>query len=558
MKKIILLFTLFLANLNFAFSQNLSEKVYQLMQDKCMSCHSNAEQLGGLDLEGSGPTATLQVYNNLVGKVPSNSAAAALGDQLVYPGRPDKSFLFRKINIGLEPTVSHNPTTEGAAMPPYGQAELTSEEKELIRQWILLGAPATDAQAGVSTNYINQLPDMIADFYGNNGDVSFPSGPPPTPEEEGKEGFQIKMGPFYLNPAGQDFSEMEFYQKYELDLPDDVDVDRIDMKISPSSHHFILYNFEGNGANIIPEGLRTESYHNDISIVTAVQEETDLRLPEGTAFNWDNDIVLDLNSHYINYSATSTYQSEVYFNVYTQPSGTAAQEMFTELFVKGNIPIPNNGNEITHTEIELYNAPSVYVWGLMGHTHQWGTDYKAYLRNTNGNKGELIYDASCPQGTPGCAQPFFDYQHIPIRYFEPLYELPLNPGFIHEAKWINNGPNPVNFGPTSQDEMMVLVMMYTESLDGVVTSLSEPKGFENDLVKVYPNPMYDEATVEVPESMSDVSFVLYNTMGQEVQRIENITDVTFTFSKGDLNNGLYIFRLENVDGRFSSGKVFIE
>jgi len=313
------------------------------------------------------------------------------------------------------------------------------------------------------------------------------------------------------------------------------------MKISPSSHHFILYNFEGNGGNVIPPGLRVESYHDEISMVAAIQEETDLRLPGGTAFIWENDIVLDLNSHYINYSSTSSYQSEVYFNVYTQPSGTAAQEMFTDLLVNLDIPIPNNGNEITHTEVEIYNSPPIFVWGMMGHTHQWGTDYKTYLRNTNGSKGELIYDASCPQGVPGCPQPFFDYQHIPIRYFEPLYELPLNPGFIHEAKWINNGPTSLNFGPTSQDEMMVLVIMFTESLNGVVTSLSDPKGFEKDLVKVYPNPIFDEATIEVPKSMENVNFVLYNSMGQEVKRIANISDPTFTFSKGNLNSGLYLF-----------------
>lgn len=558
MKKFILLSFLFLLSSNFASAQNLSEKVYQLMQEKCMDCHSNTNQLGNLDLEGTGATAALQVYNNLVGTTPSNAAAAALGDQLIYPGRPDKSFLFRKINNGLEPTITHDASTEGQAMPAYPSTPLTNEETELIRQWILLGAPAQDSQADVPAGYITELPSIISDFYSNNGEVSFPSGPPPTPADEGLEGFQIKMGPFYLNPAGQNFSELEFFQKYELDLPADVDVDRIDMKISPSSHHFIIYNFEGNGANVIPPGLRVESYHNEISMVTAIQEETDLRLPGGTAFIWENDIVLDLNSHYINYSSTSSYQSEVYFNVYTQPSGTAAQEMKTELFVNPNIPIPNNGNEITHTEVELYNAPSVYVWGMMGHTHQWGTDYKTYLRNSDGTKGELIYDASCPQGVPGCAQPFYDYHHIPIRFFEPLYDLPLNPGFIHEAKWINNGPTSVNFGPTSQDEMMVLVLMYTESLDGVMTNLNEPKGFEKGLVEVYPNPMLDEATVVVPSSMQNVNFVLYNSMGQQVKRIENISDSMFTFSKGNLTSGLYLFRLENEDGRFSTGKVFMD
>jgi len=351
---------------------------------------------------------------------------------------------------------------------------------------------------------------------------------------------------------------MEFFQKYELELPVDVDVVQLDMKISSSSHHLVVYDFVGNGASSIPHGFRTNAFHNNIGIVAGIQEATDLKLPEGTAFRWDNDIVLDLNSHYINYSATNTYQSEVYINVYTQPSGTAAQEMFSDFFVRLDIPIPNNGNEIVYEKHEANNSPPIFVWGIMGHTHQWGTGYSTYLRNQDGSRGEIIYDAACPGGVPGCVTPFYDYQHIPIRYFDSLYELPLNPGFIHEAKWINNGPAPVNFGPTSDDEMMALVIMYTESLDGIMTNLSGPEILEKEQIKVYPNPMQEEATVVFPSSMENVNFMLYNTTGQEVHRIENIIDSNFTFSKGKLPSGLYFFRVENTDGRFSTGKVFIE
>jgi len=193
MKKIILLSFLFFATLHFTYAQNLSEKVYQLMQEKCMSCHDNSTQNGNLDLQGSGPTAAAQVYANLVGITPSNPVAAAAGDQLIYPGRPDKSFLFRKINNGLEPTITHDANTGGELMPAYPSTPLTNEETELIRQWILLGAPAQDSQADVPPGYISQLPATISDFYNNNGEVSFPDGPPPTPSDEGKEGFQIKM-----------------------------------------------------------------------------------------------------------------------------------------------------------------------------------------------------------------------------------------------------------------------------------------------------------------------------------------------------------------------------
>jgi hypothetical protein len=268
---------------------------------------------------------------------------------------------------------------------------------------------------------------------------------------------------------------------------------------------------------------------------------------------------LDLNSHYINYDASNTYQAEVYFNVYTQPAGTAIQEMKTDLLLKDDIFIPNNGNQYDFDKTEL-GVGTRYVWGLMGHTHQWGTDYKMYLRNSNGTKGEMIYDASCSlDGAPGCVAPFFDYQHIPIRYFDNLFALPMNPGFIHSASYVNNGPNNVWFGPTSDDEMMVMVMMYTSDTTGLdlSTSLEDIDDLKQD-VQVFPNPMYDEATVVLADGMTDVSFSLFNATGQEVKRMESISINTFTFQKGNLPKGIYFFRVEDVSGKYATGKISIE
>ena len=75
-----------------------------------------------------------------------------------------------------------------------------------------------------------------------------------------------------------------------------------------------------------------------------------------------------------------------------------AQEMHTELLINYDIPIPNNSNTITHTQHVNPNFGEIYVWGLMGHTHQYGTGYKVYERLPGGQQGELIYDASCPLG----------------------------------------------------------------------------------------------------------------------------------------------------------------
>lgn len=560
MKKIYLFVTLFFFTLQISTAQ-LSLEVYNIFQNKCMSCHSNADQQGGLDLEGSGANIALKaldVYNNIVGKTPNTNAhAISEGYQYIYKGRPDLSYIFRKINGTFEPSIVLDPNVEGDQMPVY-QPEISDVEKELIRQWILLGAPGPNSDANLPTDYVDQIPALVNEYYNGNGLASFPNGAPAAPDPS--EGFQVKMGPFYLNPAGQNFSEMELFQKYALDLPADVDVTRIDMKISTSSHHFIIYNFPfAFASNNIDPGFRTDPDHSAISLTTAVQEATDLKLPEGTAFIWDNDIVLDLNSHYINYDASNTYQAEVYFNVYTQPAGTAIQEMKTDLLLKDDIFIPNNGNQYDFDKTEL-GVGTRYVWGLMGHTHQWGTDYKMYLRNSNGTKGEMIYDASCLlDGAPGCISPFFDYQHIPIRYFDNLFALPMNPGFIHSASYVNNGPNNVWFGPTSDDEMMVMVMMYTSDTTGLdlSTSLENIDNLKQE-VQVFPNPMYDEATIALPEAMTNVRFSLFNATGQEVKRMESISNNTFTFKKGNLPKGIYFFRVEDESGKYATGKISIE
>jgi hypothetical protein len=512
------------------------QEVYQIFQNKCASCHGNVSPAGGLDLVGTGPNELIRAQNvatKLTNVNPSNAYAVSKGYKRVYPGRADRSFLFRKINREFEPSVEALHANEGEAMPKNFPANsLTSLEKEIIRQWILYGAKST----GVSFNK-----SVVETFYNVGGEKSFPDGPPPAPAPG--EGFQIKMGPFYLAPDG----EVEYYQKWEMNLPANVEVNGLDFKISPFSHHFLLYNFTGSGAASIPAGLRLNADHSQINLVSAVQEATDLRLPGKTAFRWDKNIVLDLNSHYINYSLSKPYQCEAYVNVYTQVPGTAPHEMFATLLVNGNIPIPNTGNLVTYSKSEFQTgADSIYIWGLMGHTHKYGQGYKVWKRLPNGQKGEQIYDASCSMGIPGCPTPWYDYKHIPIRYWEPLLPIKWSNGIIHEAKWINDGPVPVNFGSTSDDEMMVLIAFYTEQ--PITIGTQEPGDLWNESqILISPNPTNGNTNFRLPEGSEGVRiFRLFNLTGQEVLRQTDLQGNNFDLDLSLLVPGVYVF---DADGR---------
>ena len=529
-------------------AQSTGLRVYQIFQEKCVSCHDNASPEAGLDLEGSGATLAEKaqaVYNNIVSVSPSNGFAAEKGYQYIYPGRADKSFIFRKINESLEPTIN----LEGEElnfMPPYGSPPLTNTEKELIRQWIAYGAPAEGQVVSEA---------LIEEYYTNNGMSSFPDGPPEAPAAS--EGFQIKMGPFYIEPGG----EIEYFQKYQLDLPEDVDVDRIDIKFSSFSHHFIMYDYATpNLAEEVEPGYRLDIEHNQgVGIITSVAEPTDLRLPQGTAYFWDKDVVLDLNSHYINYSATLPYQAEVYVNIYTKPSGTALQEMHVDLIPNPFIPIPNNGNEITHTATITFPA-EIWVWTLGGHTHQYGTGYKIWKRTPAGQQGELLYDGSCAQGIPGCISPFFDYQHIPARIFETPIYINLNNGLIHEATWINDGPESVNWGPTSDDEMMLFGMYYltdTTGLGSVITSNTEVVQAVDEVL-VYPNPTDGHLSVSIPSELNEIRFSLFDNLGRQMvhKQIDNSNSADLYI--GNLPKGIYFYRIEDkATGQIKSGKLLL-
>ena len=199
---------------------------------------------------------------------------------------------------------------------------------------------------------------------------------------------------------------------------------------------------------------------------------------------------------------------------------------------------------------------------LWGTRINGGTGYKVYKRE-NGVQGELIYDASCPFGKPGCVSPYFDYQHIPMRYFEPFLPLTINTqnGFIHEATYENNGPSPVWFGPTSDDEMMVMVMMYTEDTTGVV--FENPSAIDDvfnplNEVAVYPNPAQDEVTFVLPIDVGAVRIRVFDLLGRELEYLENDYGNILKLPRSTLNDGIYLYRIEDNLGNFKSGKILFE
>lgn len=535
------------------FAQNqTAEYVYFIMQQRCASCHGNSNPAGQLDLVGNGANQAakmLDVYNHLVGQVPANTYAAGQGYKLIDKGNFHRSFLFRKINNGLQTNLELD-MQEGDPHSDPMLHTITDVEKEAIRQWVLFDAPPSGKVVDIP---------MIQKYYNGDSVPSFTDIPPaPAPSE----GFQIHMGPFFLPEGGED----EFYWKYPTQLTTDKEVTKLEVMFGLYSHHMILYELDKNFASQVESGIRRNNAHVISKLVSANQFPDTTTLPNGSAFFWDAGTVLDINSHYINYSSDKIAKCEVYLNVYTQPKGIAKQEMKSEITANVNIWIPNDG--ITRTfETPLYddNDPTeTFLWGITSHTHQWGTDFNIYKRTAFGDKDDMIFDAEYTNGDPNDFFLGYDYQHPPIRYFDDFLPLKGNEGIIYEASYKNTGPRSVGFGNTSEDEMMVIAFFYlddTTGVGGTNTAIDQP--YPGVKTAFAPNPVEETAILWVEDlPVSTLHFKLFDAMGKEIRnsshQIIPFQPNRIQFNRNGLASGIYYYQLEDSAGKFvGSGKVFM-
>ena len=528
-------------------AQTTVQSISAIFQANCTTgCHSGSNPSSNLDLSGN----PADLVSALVGVTPTNPAAAAKGYKLVDPGYPHNSSLLYKCATTDWDNQFGMDVAEGNSMPS-GQAPLEKAEIELIRQWIQYGAPETGAPVNIQ---------VLEDYYGGSGmaRVAKPAAPAPG------EGFQMHMGPFFLEPG----EEIEFYKKEKVGNAELENVTRFEAFFNDESHHFLLFEFLPGTDAGIEEGLRAVTVQNafqDAEYMVGWVDPDVTELPYGTAYKIDENAVIDLNYHLINYASNgdSVLAAEAYINYYTDNTTPNLIEMYSDLLINLGIFIPNNGQEVSFTNTVTDNTAgatdSMYVWFLSSHTHKYGTDYDIYKRNPDGSQGDQLYEGLYDTEYT-FNQGYYDWEHPGNLYLDEVYGelMPINrrDGLIQIAKYqipgsANESQPFVGFGLTTNDEMMLAFIQYT--LEPVATN---PDGIfdfgrnEPSFMSVYPNPTNGKSTVSFNLSESaDVQLAVYNSLGQEVKQVYSGSvkagDANFNFevANGSDPNGLYLIQL---------------
>ncbi|MCE3278313.1 MAG: hypothetical protein K0S44_504 [Bacteroidetes bacterium] len=107
----------------------------------------------------------------------------------------------------------------------------------------------------------------------------------------------------------------------------------------------------------------------------------------------------------------------------------------------------------------------------------------------------------------------------------------------------------------SVNQLSINVVRYTSS----VTGIEKNNSHEHNIV-VSPNPFSETATFTIQSKEPDdiYSFELIDLLGKTVRSINNISEGKFSIHKNDLLNGVYFYKIYNVNEQINTGKLIIQ
>jgi alpha-tubulin suppressor-like RCC1 family protein len=76
-------------------------------------------------------------------------------------------------------------------------------------------------------------------------------------------------------------------------------------------------------------------------------------------------------------------------------------------------------------------------------------------------------------------------------------------------------------------------------------------------ITVYPNPFSIKMILQSEYSLKDATLTIYNSIGQTMKQIKNISGHTFTFFRGTLPLGIYFYLLTENDKIITMEKIVI-
>jgi hypothetical protein len=394
-------------------------------------CHigSTAVSSGNLSLFGD------SAYDNLVGALPTQLTARQDGLRRIVAFKPESSLLYHK--LVTPPLSAHD---YGNAMP-VGSEPLSAGQVEFVRQWILNGASRTATVADAA---------LLAD---KTPQLTVPFVPLPVPAQG--TGYQVHVDTFTVKPQ----FERELFVYRQLHNPSEIYVKRVEFRMRPRSHHFVMYTFDpATSPQVIPQpdvvrdirrsdgsldffAMLPMAYH--VFFGGSMQTEFAYDFPPGVALGMPAGAAIDLNLHYANRTAIPI-KGEAFANLYL--ADPASVQHVAKPLNMANLSISLPPNQRTTIEKPFIVSQTTTVFALTSHMHMLGERFQIMIVNGPRN-GELVYENT-------------DWEHPQLLLLNKPIVLQPGEGLKSVITWNNTTGHTVQFGLLSTDEMGIIFGYY--------------------------------------------------------------------------------------------------
>lgn len=144
--------------------------------------------------------------------------------------------------------------------------------------------------------------------------------------------------------------------------------------------------------------------------------------------------------------------------------------------------------------------------------------------------------------------------------------------FIEGIGCTNNLLSPITDIPTKkvytkwdlvcfkQDDEVIYLNPNYNSCFPTIDGINENMGNSNSEIKIYPQPVTTISVIDLTETKTRFTYLsIYNIFGQLVFRLESLSDKkTIQLFRNDFDSGLYLYKLETIDGQNMIGKFIVE
>lgn len=253
------------------------------------------------------------------------------------------------------------------------------------------------------------------------------------------------------------------------DVP--VHINRIQNDLGGISHHLIVYRAPATTPEQA-EPAPCDSIENLIDsdngqpLMITQRTVENLQLPEGISFDMEVDQLIRMELHYVN---PGSEPIDVMVTSTFYPIADADYLASADLLFVGSpdMEIPPGSS---YTLGPVYNPYSwelgeSKIFGITGHTHQWGTNVYVELAAAEDQPGTPLYDLVD-----------FDYDEPETLYLDPPVTLPQGGGFRFQCDWNNQSDGWVYFGEDVDDEMCFFWTYYYPSQGARTCFHSEKAG----------------------------------------------------------------------------------